>query len=174
VEDRRLDEARLDEGRQRVVDELRRSRTFRRPSSRSSAGGPLHQRLEREAEEAGVRDRVVLAGVRADARAVMGAADAVLLPSVWEGLPLVGLEALAAGTPLVATAARESASSSPTARPPSSSRPATSAFEQAIERVLDDRELAHRLRRNGLELAAAHSQEAMLARYHRLYGEILR
>jgi glycosyltransferase involved in cell wall biosynthesis len=136
--------------------------------------GPLRDRLEREAEEAGVRDRVVLAGVRSDARAVMGAADAVVLPSVWEGLPLVGLEALAAGTPLVATAARgirELLADGETALvvPPGDER----ALGQAIERVLVDRELAQRLRRNGLELAAAHSEEAMVARYHQLYAELL-
>jgi glycosyltransferase involved in cell wall biosynthesis len=136
--------------------------------------GPLRQRLEREAEEAGVRDRVVFAGVRADARAVMGAADAVVLPSAWEGLPLVGLEALAAGTPLVATAARgvrELLTDGETALvvPSGDER----ALGQAIERVLDDRELADRLRRNGLELAAAHSEEAMVARYHQLYAELV-
>jgi glycosyltransferase involved in cell wall biosynthesis len=138
-------------------------------------GGPLREQLERAAEEAGVRDRVVFAGVRSDARAVMGAADAVVLSSHWEGLPLVGLEALAAGTPLVATAVRgirelvvdgESA----LVVPPDDER----ALARALVRVLDERELSDRLRRNGLAIAVAHSEEAMVAAYHRLYEDVLR
>jgi glycosyltransferase involved in cell wall biosynthesis len=137
-------------------------------------GGPLRERLERVADEFGVRERVVFAGVRSDARALMGAADAVVLPSRWEGLPLTGLEALAAGTPLVATAVRgiqelvvdgESA----LVVPPDDAR----ALARAVERALDDRALAERLRRNGLEVAIAHSEEAMVAAYHRLYAELL-
>jgi glycosyltransferase involved in cell wall biosynthesis len=136
--------------------------------------GPLREQLERTAEDAGVRDRVVLAGVRSDARALMGAADAVVLPSRWEGLPLVGLEALAAGAPLVATAVRgirelvvdgESA----LLVPPDDEL----ALAHALARVLDDRELADRLRANGFAIAAAHSEESMLAEYHQLYAELL-
>ena len=68
--------------------------------------GPLQAELERQATELGIADRVVLAGLRSDARAIMGAADAVVVSSVGEGLPLVALEALAARTPLVATSVR--------------------------------------------------------------------
>jgi glycosyltransferase involved in cell wall biosynthesis len=137
--------------------------------------GPLREQLERTAEDAGVRDRVVLAGVRADARALMGAADAVVLPSRWEGLPLVGLEALAAGTPLVATAVRgirelvvdgESA----LLVPPDDEL----ALARALARALDDRELSDRLRQNGFAIAAAHSEASMVAEYHRLYASLLR
>jgi glycosyltransferase involved in cell wall biosynthesis len=137
-------------------------------------GGPLRERLERVADEAGVRDRVVFAGVRSDARAVMGAADVVVLPSRWEGLPLTGLEALAAGTPLVATAVRgiqelvvdgESA----LLVPPDDAR----ALARALQRVLGEDALAERLRKNGLEIAKAHSEDAMVAEYHRLYAELL-
>src|SRR5262249_10241403 len=50
--------------------------------------GPLRGELEREAREAGVADRVVLAGLRPDARALMGAADAIVLPPRRQRLPL--------------------------------------------------------------------------------------
>jgi glycosyltransferase involved in cell wall biosynthesis len=137
-------------------------------------GGPLREPLEREAKASGVRDRVVLAGPRSDARAVIGAADVVVLPSHWEGLPLVGLEALAAGTPLVATAVlgvRDLVSDGESALlvPPGDER----ALAGALKRVLDDRELADRLRAKGLEIAAEHSEETMVARYYELYQELL-
>ena len=44
-------------------------------------------------------------GRRADVPALMAAADVVVLPSMWEGQPLVLQEALRAGRPLVASRA---------------------------------------------------------------------
>ena len=67
------------------------------------AGGAFAQELEALAAERGVRDRVVLAGYRADVRALLAAADVFVLPSWIEGLPLTVLEAMAAGKPVVAT-----------------------------------------------------------------------
>jgi glycosyltransferase involved in cell wall biosynthesis len=66
--------------------------------------GSLRGALEREAEERGVRDRVHFVGVRLDMPAVLAAADLFVLPSDWEGLPMVILEALGARCPIVATA----------------------------------------------------------------------
>ena len=43
--------------------------------------GPLHSELRQQAEALGVADRVVLGGLRTDARAIMGAADAVVARS---------------------------------------------------------------------------------------------
>ncbi len=62
--------------------------------------------LEREAETLGVSDRVrfVGAGTRDDVLRLFRAADAVLVTSAWENLPHTVLEALAVGTPVIATA----------------------------------------------------------------------
>lgn len=64
--------------------------------------GPLRPDLERRAHLLGVGDRVFFLGHRADARALIAAADAVAVPSREEGLPLSLLEAMAAGKPIVA------------------------------------------------------------------------
>jgi glycosyltransferase involved in cell wall biosynthesis len=52
----------------------------------------------------GLGERVLLAGQRRDIAELLAAADLFVLPSVLEGLPLALLEAMAAGTPVVATA----------------------------------------------------------------------
>lgn len=59
--------------------------------------------LEALAVELGVADRVRFLGWRDDVPALMATADVVLLPSRWEGMPYVVLEAMAAGKPVVAT-----------------------------------------------------------------------
>lgn len=65
--------------------------------------GALLGELERRARELGVRERVAFLGFRSDVPAVLAACDLLLLPSRWEGLPYVVLEAMAAGKPVVAT-----------------------------------------------------------------------
>lgn len=61
-------------------------------------------RVRGTAERLGVADRIVWAGFRADMRRVMAALDLCVLASVEESFPLVLLEAMAAGLPVVATA----------------------------------------------------------------------
>lgn len=53
------------------------------------------------AEELGVAQRVQYLGIRRDIPALMNAFDVFLLPSFFEGLPVVGIEAQAAGLPVV-------------------------------------------------------------------------
>lgn len=135
--------------------------------------GPLRPHLERYAREAGVAERVVLAGVRPDARALVRAADVAVLPSRWEGLPLAGIEALAGGTPLVATAVtgvREVFDDGRDALlvPPDDA----DALAGALRRVLSDGELRERLRGAGLQKAARYTEKAMVEQYFELYGSL--
>ena len=53
------------------------------------------------AEELGVAERVTYLGIRRDIPALMNAFDVFLLPSFFEGLPVVGIEAQATGLPVV-------------------------------------------------------------------------
>jgi len=132
--------------------------------------GPLADELRRAGADLDITDRLVMAGLRPDARAVIGAADAVLITSRAEGLPLVALESLAAGTPIVATAVRglrELLEHERTAllAPPGDAQ----ALADSLQRVLADAELRERLSRAGRELAAAYTEEAMVERYLELY-----
>jgi glycosyltransferase involved in cell wall biosynthesis len=63
--------------------------------------GPERCALERLAADLGVRDRVAFAGWREDARDLVAALDVLAVPSREDGSPLVVLEALGAGVPVV-------------------------------------------------------------------------
>ncbi len=65
--------------------------------------GPLRDELVALAAQLGVADRVRFLGLRGDVPDLMSAADAFCLSSDMEGLPLVLLQAAAAGLPIVAT-----------------------------------------------------------------------
>lgn len=68
-----------------------------------AGGGPDEAALRRQAEQAGVADCVRFLGLRMDVPALMGRFDLFALPSLWEGLPNVALEAMAARRAVVAT-----------------------------------------------------------------------
>src|SRR5262249_58283651 len=63
--------------------------------------GPLDQMLRAGADAGGIRMRFL--GQRGDVPALLAAADVVVVPSRWEGQPLIVQEALRAGRPLVAS-----------------------------------------------------------------------
>lgn len=67
--------------------------------------GPMRATLERLASRLGIADRVVFTGSmeRRDVHRYYSEADALVLPSVSEGVPLVAIEALGAGVPVVAS-----------------------------------------------------------------------
>lgn len=66
--------------------------------------GPERPRLEAQTRALGVTDRVRFLGHRDDVPELLALCDLFVLPSLYEGLPLSVLEAMAAGRPVVATA----------------------------------------------------------------------
>jgi len=65
--------------------------------------GSLRADLERRSREAGLGDQVRFAGQVEPVGPLLLAADACVLPSLWEGLPLAVLEALARARPVIAS-----------------------------------------------------------------------
>jgi glycosyltransferase involved in cell wall biosynthesis len=65
--------------------------------------GSLQAETETLARSLGLSDAVRFLGVRQDVPEIMTAADGFVLSSAWEGMPMVLLEAAAAGLPIVAT-----------------------------------------------------------------------
>ncbi|BCL76376.1 hypothetical protein JHS3_21120 [Jeongeupia sp. HS-3] len=67
--------------------------------------GPLLPWLEDEAARRGLSDRLIIAGRQDDVGPYLAHADWLLLTSLFEGCPLVVLEAMQAGLPVVSTRA---------------------------------------------------------------------
>jgi len=65
--------------------------------------GPLQADLEAQARRLNLGDRFVFAGFVRDVPRALAAFDLSAFPSLWEGTPLTGFEALAAGKAIVAT-----------------------------------------------------------------------
>ena len=138
--------------------------------------GELREELSRAVAADGLlSSRVRLLGFRDDVRALLSAADAFVLPSVYEGLPFSLLEAMAAGLPCVSTTipgVREVATDGENALlvPPGDA----GALATAVSRVLDDGALAKRLSEAGRERAKAFDRRAMIEKTCAIYEQALR
>ena len=71
----------------------------------AAGDGFLHGETIKSAEKAGIRDRIVFAGTVDNIPAWMSAADVLLMPSLFEGMPFVLIEAQASGLPCVVSTA---------------------------------------------------------------------
>lgn len=65
--------------------------------------GPLRGRVEESIRATGISDKVLLTGIRHDVPGLMASLDVFVLSSLWEGLPRVIPQAMAAGRPVVCT-----------------------------------------------------------------------
>ena len=127
--------------------------------------GALRDEVERRA---GPRVRVL--GRRDDLPGLMALAEAFVLPSRWEGTPNVALEAVAAGTPVIATAVDGTAeilTHGETARlvPPGDPAALAAELAWAIDHPADAAATARRARQTVLP---RHDWDAVIAAYDSL------
>lgn len=133
--------------------------------------GSLRESLGEEARTLGIASRVHFLGVRLDMPRLLGAADLFVLPSNWEGLPMIVLEALAARRPIVATSVGGVPSAVRDGEtgllvPPGD----PGALGAAIARLLDSPGERERLATAGRALFVERfSADAMTSRYEALY-----
>ena len=148
----------------------------RRPEARIvvAGGGPLEGELRRLVTRLGQDRRVLLLGERSDARDLLALFDVLVLPSLWEGLPLVLLEAAMLGKPIVATdidGVREVVRDGETGLLVPPARP--DALAAAVVGLLDDPGLAARLGGAARsEIQAEFSLERMVKETQNLYLDL--
>ncbi|HLA28916.1 MAG TPA: glycosyltransferase family 4 protein [Syntrophales bacterium] len=65
--------------------------------------GPLRRPLEDLSKGLGIEQFIIFTGQRKDIRDVLAALDILVIPSVLEGFPMITLEAMAMGKPIIAT-----------------------------------------------------------------------
>lgn len=66
--------------------------------------GELRESLRAQARRAGLEGHILFLGSRHDVPDLLAASDLFVLPSLWEGLSMALVEAMAAGLPVIATA----------------------------------------------------------------------
>lgn len=136
--------------------------------------GPEEQKTRENARSLGIESSVVFAGFRDDVSAVLAAIDIVVIPSRTEGLPLILLEAMSSGKPVVATntggipdVLQEGVNGRllPAADP--------LAFARAIAELLDDPSARHRMGMNARKTAEGRfSVDRMIEAYERVFFEV--
>jgi glycosyltransferase involved in cell wall biosynthesis len=137
--------------------------------------GPDREKLEAQARELRVQDRVVFLGQRDDVPDLLASCDVFVLPSLWEGLPLSILEAMAANRPVIATSVGgtpEAITNGETGLlvPPSD----PIALAEAIQAVLHDPEFARGLATRGrAHVRQEFSVETMVRRITGIYEDLL-
>ncbi|GAC1467046.1 MAG: glycosyltransferase [Isosphaeraceae bacterium] len=138
--------------------------------------GPLKSELEETAHAFELDDKVKFLGHRADVPRLLAAADMLVLPSLYEGLPNVVLEAMRFRKPVVATSAPgttevvvdgETGLLVPTRNPPLLAR--------AIRTLVDDPALGRRMGEAGrARVEAEFGVERMVERFAELYERLAR
>lgn len=137
--------------------------------------GPLRGEVSALANQLGITDRLLLTGLRHDVPDLLAAFDLFLLTSLWEGLPRVLPQAMAARLPIVATAIDGSAEAIESGingllTPPGDPQ----GLAKAALKLLQDPALARRMGAAGQARVAEFDVYTMVAKIDDLYCELLR
>ena len=137
--------------------------------------GELRLTLEEQTDRLGLKDCVRFLGHRSDVPRILPAADIFILSSLYEGLPNIVMEAMAAGLPVIATAVGgvpelvEEGRTGILVKAENSKE-----LSSAICKLLDDRDLLHSFGENGRRrVQDLFSIEQMVNGVEDLFYEIL-
>lgn len=137
--------------------------------------GPERSAIEAEIDGHGLRERVKLLGQRSDVARILAGADAMLLTSVSEGIPLTLIEGMAAALPIVTTdvgGVREVVVEGETALLAPAGDPAS--LSAQLQRLMSDHEFSRRLGENGaIRANQLFAEPVMHEHYAKVFEEIL-
>ncbi|MCX6561015.1 MAG: glycosyltransferase [Candidatus Aminicenantes bacterium] len=139
-----------------------------------AGGGELEPKLRVEVKRLRLDRRFAMLGARPDALELMSLFDIFVLPSLWEGLPLVLIEAASLGKPIVVTdigGTREIITDGETGLLVPPADPA--ALAAAINRLLCDPALAARLAANAKStIPPRFTLDRMVSDYSEIYSSL--
>lgn len=136
--------------------------------------GPLHRQLGEQARTLGIEEHVIFAGFHGAMEHVTAALDVSVLPSEFEGMGRVLLEAQAAGVPVIANnvggisdvVGAAGILVSPNDQP---------AWRAALSRLIDDPALRAQMGRDGRQFVTEKfSAETMVRGLERIYEDVLK
>ncbi len=136
--------------------------------------GELRPDMEAAIRELDLRDRFHLLGWRRDVRSLLGAADVLVLTSLWEGLPRVVLQGMAASKPVIATRVDGTPEAIDEGRTGHLLDPHdVDGFADRIGRLIRDPERAREMGREGRRRVTEFGVPAMLSKLDSLYDQLL-
>jgi UDP-glucose:(heptosyl)LPS alpha-1,3-glucosyltransferase len=136
-------------------------------------GGDARAPFKRLAEQLGVAERVIFAGARHDLPRIYPAADAFVLPTLYETFALVCLEAMASGLPVLASPVGGIEDYLVDGKNGFHIQRDSQDIALKLDRVLNDVTLHERLRDAGLATAKNYSWEKIAKQYLNLFNELL-
>jgi glycosyltransferase involved in cell wall biosynthesis len=137
--------------------------------------GVLKETLRAWVQREGLQSRIHFAGRRNDVPSLLRSADLFVLPSAWEGLPNVLLEAMAAGTPVIATAVEGVSDllidhETGLVVPPNSPRDLAGAITVLLANSAQAKKMAEAAQRF---VADQFTWQGMVAQYNQLYEKLV-
>jgi glycosyltransferase involved in cell wall biosynthesis len=136
--------------------------------------GQLRDELVREIGKRGLEKELLLLGWREDVPALMKRSQVVVLPSLWEGLPRVIPQAMAAGRPMIANAVDGSAEAIRDGVDGYLCQPGdVLTMADRVCELLRDPEKAEAMGRAGQAAAAEFDQDLMVRQQEELYQKLL-
>ncbi len=137
--------------------------------------GELQTQVDERIRQSGFRDRIITDGYRQDVPAVLQAMDLFCLPSLWEGMPIGLMEAMAMEKPVVATSvdgtvelvvSGDNGLLVPAQRPDQ--------LAGALDSILRDAPLRQQLAsRARLRIVQRHDVRSMTSRLQQIYQSVL-
>lgn len=136
--------------------------------------GPLRNDMEKLVSELQADNYIHFMGLTNDVYSAMSEADAFILPSIYEGMPMTLIEAMATGLPIITTPVGGIVDMLKDGSEAIFTGTDTESIADSISMLVNNVELRQSLGQAALERAKQFSAKAMAEKYTELYGRNMR